>query len=57
MIDQTWEQLAKYDFLKYDRLESLQVVDEDIWKPEMVDQLDVDRHHVIRLLKLLQNIC
>ena len=26
-------------------LESLKVVDEDIWKPELVDQLQVDRNH------------
>ena len=27
-------------------LESLEVVDEDIWKPELIDKLKVDRNHL-----------
>ena len=28
-----------------DHLESLEVVDEDVWQPELIDQLEVDRNH------------
>ena len=30
-------------------LECLEIVDEDIWKPEMVDELQVDRDHGARV--------
>ena len=26
-------------------LECLEVVDEDVWQPELIDQLEVDRNH------------
>ena len=26
-------------------LESLEVVDEDVWQPELIDQFEVDRNH------------
>ena len=35
-------------------LESLEVVDENVGQPQMVDQLHVDWHHIARLIKFLE---